>query len=457
MTQRKLTEMKRKIDQVYYEEENSGKVIKYLTNNRLNDSSTLMQPKFTSTEVKFSPDFSSLKTNTIEDLLHERSSSISNLLTLKSDRMFLKDGHLDLKFKKILEDEKRKKKNKTFQSNLAFYLETKRKEVIANSPQHNNNTQESPGLPKAETTEQTTEQQEQNDEVFSPQERRTTLQSPGKKLSRRTIIELRSRAGSVIEDPSKNLPALDEELDAVKTPLFSSVKQLYVDVNSKEFQPEFYDFYARMDPKSQNFTPRYSKTQSPFTNKIQAFSCAVSKRPSLKEINIGEEASPQSQQLSPAKLREKMNKEMSAPPSDREVRHKRRSYSKISEREKFHLKISTVVSTKEAEKKATDFQTQFYNQKLNSMRNIISARTPFSTLTSPKTEEPVQAQNLYQDFQKLKGACKQSVRRTASMKKSIKYTFAGLHKKLKQMDDFITDRDVKFEARILKDIKQGLK
>ncbi len=458
MTQRKLTEMKRKIDQVYYEGENNGKVIKYLTNNKLSDSSTLMQPKFTSTDVKFAPDLSSLKTNTIEDLLYEKSSSISNLLTIKSDRMFLKDGHIEMKFKKILDDEKRKKKNKTFQSNLALYLETRRKEMIASNLQES----PSPGLSKGET-QQTTEQEQDDEEVFSPQERRGTLQSPmtmgmGKKLSRKTIIELRARTGSMIEDPSKGFPPLDEELDAVKTPLFSSVKQFYMDTNSKELQPEVYNLHARMDPKSQNFTPRYSKTQFPFANKIQAFSCTVSKRPSLKDLNIVEEAaSPQNQQLSPSKLREKMSKELSAPPSDREVRHKRRSYSRIQDREKFHLKISTVVSPKEAEKKATDFQTQFYNQKLNSMRNITSARTPFSALTSPKTEDPAQTQNFYEDFQKLKGVCKQNVRKTVSIKKNIRHTFAGLHKTLKKMDDLITDRDVKFEARILKDIKQGLK
>jgi len=379
-------------------------------------------------------------------------------MTLKNERIFCKDQHFDSKFQNIIEDEKMKKKQKTFQSNLALYLETRRKDIL-DSARKGNLIPEIEQNPTQSDPDQTAEQ-DQNEEdmvIMSP----TSI----KKISRKD----RSRAGSISSNgPSKKVSTKPQQMDDdVKTPLFSSAKQLYIDVNSKEFQPEIsYNQYAKMDPKSENFTPRYSINQQfAFGGKrIQAFSCAVSKIPSLQEMPLNGGEGSARIQVSPSKLLEKMSKEKSAPPSDREVRHKRSSYTKIQEREKFHLKIDTVCSTREAGKTANNLQNQFYNQKLNhSVRNISSARTPFSALISPKYEEPTptmaqtQTQNFYQDFQKLKGVCKKNIRRTVSMKKNIKLTFAGLQKKLKKMDDLITDRDVKFEAQILKDIKYNFK
>ena len=466
---RNYSNMQKKIDQVVYEDSNSQKIVKYLTNPQI-DPSRLMQPKFSCSDAKYASVWKkqNIKTITREEL--NRLGSDLKEISLNNDSIFPQKLEVSFSsYRPQIEEDITERERNNFRMNLSKLLQAKeddspiKSKKECKSPKIQLTVSERSQLMRIAKGQNNEEEREQD--IQPQKEFLTTSPSLFKQKSRPISSHDRFKNFSQIENlmnkkeqdlvfGSSSLPS------SPKMTFFTTVKEMKSTAPQKFTLQTGQETYADMDPNSGTFSPIFQQKIAMMKLEAESSVPANSKRSNYSEAKMISDEVVVDDYKSFKKMmsrQESVEIDESEPPTDR-VKHKRNSQTDFKQREKYSIKIGSFMTQNELKKTIENSKRKFFEDRVDeikkSSRNYFGSSRPISSHGGSPTNSV--KSDFFKDFKKLTKVCKTNIKSTVRMKKNITKKFGDFKKTFGKMDRLMTDRDVEFETQLKKDIKHDL-
>ena len=470
--QRNFENMQKKVDQIVYEDFNSHRIVKYLTNAHV-DPALLMQPKFSCSDAKYASVWKkpNIKTITRKEL-NKRAEDIKEA-SLHNDSIFSPGRDCSFtSYRPQPEEDFASQERSYFRMNLSKLLQAVDGESPTKSTKEINKhkleltaaeRKQMMRIAKGQALEGPPEEKEQENHIqrdfkpISPSKfkQRTKLTGSMDQLKISSIVE------NLLKKNKSDMTIANSLPSSPKMAFFTTVKEMKTIPPQKFTIQTAYESYADMDPNSETFTPIFLKKQAVMKMEAESSIPANSKRSLHSDIKMesDEVVVDDYKAFKRAMSQKEINENEDLGSATDRSKHKRNSQSEFKQREKYSIKIDSFVSQNEVKKTIENSKRKFFEDRLENFKrtngkNFYSSRPVSSYGNSPTCSVN---SDVIKEFKRLTSACKTNIKSTARMKKTIKKTFGDIKKTFGQMNNrLMIDRDVEFEAQLKKDIKHDL-